>query len=540
MRTGRLSVAFATSTVTIACAAPAPEPVVPRVAAPAHAILPHPAAVAFTAGAAFVVTDSTAVYVTSTAPDVVRVGEVLARLIAATPQATLPVRDAVDGVRPGGIVLQLEAAGPAPGGVGARGDWPGQALLGAEGYLLDVSSDVALIRASTAAGLFYGVQTLRQLMPPRLEYHAALRRGRPLTVPAVRVVDRPRFEWRGAMLDVARHFHPPEHVKRYIDLLALHKLNRLHLHLADDQGWRIDIASWPNLAAYGGSSGVGGSAGGYYTQQEYADIVAYARDRFITVVPEIDMPGHTNAALASYPELNCDGVAPPLYLGIEVGFSTLCVDADITYRFVDDVLRELAMLTPGPYLHIGGDEVEKLSAAQYRTFIERVQDIVRSHGKRMVGWQEIGAARLDSTSIVQYWNPGLPVPDAVSSGAPVILSPANRVYLDMKYDSTTALGLNWAGYVELRDTYDWDPATLLDVAPRRILGVEAPLWSETVATLSDLEYMAFPRLAAVAELAWSPQQLRSWQEFRKRVGAQAPRWQALGINFYRSRQVEWR
>src|SRR5258706_9776563 len=177
------------------------------------------------------------------------------------------------------------------------------------------------------------------------------------------------------MLDVARLFFSVDDVKRYVDLMAMYRLNRLHLHLADDQGWRLEINSWPNLARHGGSTQVGGGRGGYYTQAQYSEIVAYAASRFITIVPEIDMPGHTNAALASYPELNCDDKAPPLYTDTKVGFSALCLDRDVTYRFIDDVVREIAAITPTPYFHVGGDEVKTLAADAYNTFIERVQSI---------------------------------------------------------------------------------------------------------------------------------------------------------------------
>jgi hexosaminidase len=360
-------------------------------------------------------------------------------------------------------------------------------------------------------------------------------------VRALHIVDQPRFEWRGAMLDVARHFLTVDEVKRYLDLIALYKLNRLHLHLADDQGWRIEIASWPNLTAYGGSTQVGGGRGGFYTQAQYRELVTYAADRFITIVPEIDMPGHTNAALASYAELNCDGQAPRLYTGTEVGFSALCVDREITYRFLDDVIRELAALTPGPFIHIGGDEVKTLTAAQYGGFIDRVHGIVGAHGKQMVGWDEIAAAStLDATTVVQYWHPRATPAQAVARGARVVVSPANRTYLDMKYDARTPIGLTWAGVIETRDAYDWDPAGGEPgaMAPG-ILGVEAALWSETIASIRDAEFLAFPRLAAVAEVAWSPAAARSWDEFRVRLAAHSLRWSAMGVNFYRSPQVPW-
>jgi hexosaminidase len=434
------------------------------------------------------------------------------------------------------IGLPLSATA-VPGAINLLID-PSLDSLGAEGYALTIATDRITASAPSAAGLFYAVQTLRQILPAELE------RGRLTSSRAIRsvtIVDRPRFEWRGAMLDVSRHFLRPADVKRFIDVMALYKLNRLHLHLADDQGWRIEIKSWPNLARHGGSTAVGGGAGGFYTQAEYSDLVEYARRRFITVVPEIDMPGHTNAALASYAELNCDGRARELYTGTRVGFSSLCVTKDITYKFIDDVIREISALTPGPWFHIGGDEVRTLTAQQYTGFVERVQAIVQSHGKIMLGWDEIGAAKLAPTTVVQYWRPDAPAREAIAQGARFILSPAQKVYLDMKYDSSTALGLKWAGYIDVRTSYDWDPARLVaGMTENAIVGIEAPLWAETVVTLADYQYLAFPRLAAVAELAWSPQPRRGWEDFRTRLAAHGPRLSALGVNYYRSPQIPWR
>ncbi|MGH9369895.1 MAG: beta-N-acetylhexosaminidase [Vicinamibacterales bacterium] len=489
------------------------------------ALIPLPSTVE-PAGGDYLVTPATAVRVPAGNDQLLRIGRFLSDLIgiAAGPE---PPR-----VEPGG----------ASGAAGAihleLGDVP---EAGDEAYELTVTPDRVTIRGRTAAGVFYGVQTLRQLMPAFVEHEAVRRhKDRPVRVPAGRIADSPRFGWRGAMLDVARHFMSVDDVNRYIDLLALHKLNRLHLHLADDQGWRIEIRSWPNLAAHGGSTEVGGGPGGFYTQQQYSDIAAYARDRFITIVPEIDMPGHTNAALASYAELNCKGVAPPLYTGIEVGFSALCVEMDFTYKFIDDVVREIAALTPGDYFHIGGDEVKTLTAPQYIQFIERVQTIVRSHGKRMIGWDEIAPAALSPTSIVQHWRPKTTPAEAVGKGAKVIMSLADRVYLDMKYDAATPIGLTWAALIDVQRAYDWDPAAVAAGVPESaLLGVEAPLWTETAGNIRDVEYLAFPRLAAIAEVAWSRADRRRWEDFRTRLGAQAPRWSALGINFYRSPEIPW-
>ena len=253
------------------------------------------------------------------------------------------------------------------------------------------------------------------------------------------------------------------------------------------------------------------------------------------------MPGHTNAALASYAELNCDDTAPPLYTGTEVGFSALCVEKEVTYKFIDDVVREIAGLTPGPYFHVGGDEVEKLTPEQYNAFIERVQGIVAAHGKQMIGWDEIAPVKLLPTSIVQHWRPKTSPAEAVAKGAKVIMSVADRAYIDMKYDEHTPIGLTWAAIIDVKSSYDWDPATAAAGVPESsLLGVEAALWAETLANIRDVEFMAFPRLAAIAEIGWTRQEDRDWDEFRDRLGAQGPRWVALGVNFYRAPEIPWR
>jgi hexosaminidase len=441
----------------------------------------------------------------------------------------LAVKEATGDVPDGSILVTYGAATPA---------------LAEDGYELSVRPAGIVVRGTNSSGAFYAVQTLRQLLPAALEYEAvrAPRLGDPppVQVPAIVIRDEPRYPWRGAMLDVSRHFLSVDEVKRFIDLMALHKLNRLHLHLTDDQGWRIEIKSWPELARRGGSTEVGGGPGGYYTQEQYADIVAYALARYVVVVPEIDLPGHTNAALASYAELNCDGRARPPYTGVEVGFSALCVEKDVTYRFIDDVVREIGAMTPGPYFHVGGDEVKTLTAEQYTAFIDRVQSMVVSHGKQVIGWDEIASA-WSGSSIVQHWRPKATPRGAVAKGAKVIVSVANKVYLDMKYDANTPIGLQWAGLIDLETSYGWDPAEALEGVPdTAILGVEAPLWSETVATINDVEFLAFPRLAAIAEVAWTRQADRGWENFRQRLAAQGARWTALGLNFYRDPGVPWR
>lgn len=334
---------------------------------PAPAIIPAPTSVTSTPGESFTLTPGTRILVGSDSSGAMAAATALAEILRPSTGYPFPVSRQGDHSTAHSIRFKLvDSAG-----------------LGEEGYRLDVTPGAVLLRANTAAGLFYGVQTLRQLLPGEIESQTV--QPGPWTLPGIHVQDEPRFAWRGAMLDVARHFFSVAEVKRYIDLLALYKVNVLHLHLADDQGWRIEIDSWPRLATYGGSTEVGGGPGGYYTKEQYAALIEYAQERHIMVVPEIDMPGHTNAALASYAELNCDGEAPPLYTGTSVGFSSLCIDKPVTYQFVDDVVRELAAMTPGPYIHIGGDEAHSTAHEDYVRFVNRVQGIVSSHGKDMIG-----------------------------------------------------------------------------------------------------------------------------------------------------------
>jgi hexosaminidase len=468
------------------------------------AVVPKP--VSLTPGTgAFVVQASTVVSVSPSTPETRRIAAALAGVLGAeTGPAPAPV--------------SLELGGPAG--------------LGAEGYELSVTRSSVRLVAHAPAGLFYGVQTIRQLLGGR-------------RIPAVRIRDRPRFAWRGAMLDVARHFLPVRDVKRFVDLMALYKLNRLHLHLSDDQGWRIAISSWPRLATHGGGTEVGGGRGGYYTQRQYSDIVRYAAARYVEIVPEIEMPGHVHAALSSYPKLSCDGKPTPLFTGIDVGFSSLCVGKAITYDFASDVIGELARLTPGPFIHIGGDEAAATKRSDYVRFVRRVQEIVGSYGKRMIGWEEIGRVKLYASTVVQHWNIDAELSAlsarAAAAGSKVIMSPADHAYLDMKYDTSTGLGLKWAGYTNVRDAYSWEPVRQVPgVGAESVLGVEAPLWSETIRSMADAEYLAFPRLIGIAEIGWSRARGRSWAEYRVRLGAQGPLLRSLGVNYYRSPEVPWK
>ncbi len=486
-------------------------------------IVPAPVKVTPRPGTTYTLTANARIQTQPGSADARKVGEYAAELLRPATGYRLPVSS---GVTPKGVTLLL---------VGA------DHRVGTQGYQLDVTPWGVVIRARAAAGLFAGVQTLRQLLPAKIE--AKAKQSGPWTVPGGSVLDYPRFGHRGAMLDVARHFFSVDEVKRYVDQIAAYKVNYLHLHLADDQGWRIEIKSWPRLATHGGSIEVGGGKGGYYTQEQYKALVAYAGSRGITVIPEIDMPGHTTAALASYAELNCDGVAPPLYDGVEVGFSSLCIDKPLTYKFVDDVLREVAALTPGPFLHIGGDEAHSTTEPDFKIFMDKVLPLVAKHGKSALGWHEFVKTEPSASAVAQYWGTDREDADvaaAVARGNKVLLSPASKAYLDMKYDENTELGLDWAGYTDVQDAYDWNPGAYLEGVPESaVRGVEAPLWTETLTDSAAVEQMAFPRLPAIAELGWSEWSSHDWGDFSRRLGAQGPRWEAGGVNFYPSPQVPW-
>jgi hexosaminidase len=485
-------------------------------------IIPMPVSVNLTGGS-FIFTGSSDIYVEPMNPEMAFIGQYLADKIKPSTGYNVFVL-AASGV-PGRGNIYLTTVGTDPS-------------LGDEGYELNVTEELVTLKAYEPSGLFLGIQTLRQLFSPLIDSKTVQQGIWRLATCTIR--DYPRFEWRGVMLDVARHFFSVEDVKSYIDMAAYYKINRFHMHLSDDQGWRIQINSWPNLAVYGGSTQVGGGPGGYYTQSEYSEIAEYAQQRYIIVVPEIEMPGHTNAALASYPELNSNGIAPPLYTGIEVGFSALDVNKEITYNFIDDVIRELSAITPGPYIHIGGDEAPHVDSLDYTRFVDTVQTIVHSYGKKMVGWDEISKANLSQSTIAQHWANKI-ILNAVSQGVKVIMSPASKTYLDMKYNPSTVLGLNWAGYIEVMDGYNWNPATHFNgISENNILGVEAPLWSETIITLNDIEYLAFPRLPGHAEIGWSPVTGRNWDEYKERLAEHGLRWVEMEINFYRSPQVPWK
>ncbi len=407
-----------------------------------------------------------------------------------------------------------------------------------EAYQLYINQDSIIINANTAEGAFRGIQTLRQIIPTTSNDTLAKHKIWP--VPSGKIIDKPNFSYRASMLDVSRHFFSVTDVKKYIDLLAYYKINTLHLHLTDDQGWRIEIKSWPNLTKIGGKTEVGGESGGFYTQEEYKEIVAYAAKRYMTIIPEVDMPGHTNAASVSYPILNGNGKTPKPYEGMRVGFSTLDTRKDTVYSFIDDVVREISAITPGPYFHIGGDESHVTKKKDYIYFVNKVEKIVQKHGKRMIGWEEIAHANVDSTSIAQYWTNPKTAKKGVLKNMKIIMSPAKKAYLDMEYDTLSKHGLHWAAYIPVDTAYLWSPENHDGIPRENILGLEAPLWSETISNIEELEYLAFPRIIGYAELGWSTQENRNWEDYKIRLGNQTPFLNCMNVKYYPSKLIDWK
>ena len=502
---------------------------------PELAVVPKPAEVDAVRGEPFLLEPGARIVLDADPAAAGAVAERLAEMLRRATGFDLPiVRGSAE---PGDIALVL-AEGEAPEG---HGD---------EGYRLRSEEAGVRVAAETAAGLANGVQTFRQLLPPAVSGGSSV--SDPLEVVPVDIADYPRFAYRSAMLDVARHFFTIEEVERFIDEIAMLKINTLHLHLANDQGWRIEIADWPRLAEVGGITEVGGGPGGYYTQAEFRGLVAYAAERNVTIVPEANMPGHAHAALTAYTELTCDGVARQAHWGPAGGVSSLCPTSPDAEEMAADVIRELAALTPGPFLHLGGDEVSGYTEDEYTYFMELTASVAADEGKTVIGWHDIGASDgLPIGTVGQYWGPLEPdeggeprIRTLLDRAGAIVMSPPEAAYLDQTYPDDDRLGLDWAGPTSVSDAYDWDPADVFDgVGDEQILGIEGPLWTETAATSEDIEFLAFPRLGALAELGWSPAPTRdsprSFDEFGPRLVAFLEHFDALGVAYHRSGDLPW-
>ncbi|MDB5978934.1 MAG: carbohydrate-binding protein [Nevskia sp.] len=417
-----------------------------------------------------------------------------------------------------------------------------------EGYQLDVSAQGVRVAARAPAGLYYGAVTLWQLLTPDSA------QGVPVTVPAMHIVDGPRFAWRGVMLDVSRHYMPPEFVKQLIDWMALHKLNILHWHLTDDQGWRLEIRKYPRLTEIGAwrTPPEGGArTGGFYTQEQVRDIVRYASARYVTIVPEIDMPGHAQAAIAAYPWLGSHGDRPAVSVDWGVNPYLLNVD-ERTFGFVADVLAEVMELFPGRYIHVGGDEAIKdqwkasprvqarmrqlgisTEDALQGYFMQRLETLLAAHGRKLVGWDEIVDAGLPADATVMSWRGAQGAIAAARAGHDVIMAPSNALYFDYLQGDGHDEPPGRPTLITLENVYDFQPLPAeLDAAQaRHVIGVQANVWTEHMITPQRVEHALFPRMAALAEVAWSPAAARDWQNFLSRLLPELGRYRALGIDY---------
>jgi len=445
--------------------------------------------------------------------------------------------------------------------------------LGPEGYELTVAPDSIVIRAPTQAGLFYGVQTLFQLLPPEI-FSPNPVSNVAWQIPCVQIEDWPRFKWRGFMLDVSRHFFSKSEVETFLDAMALHKLNTFHWHLTDDHGWRIEIKKYPRLTQVGAwradggfgfdpksttAYGPDGRYGGFYTQDDIRDVVKYAAARHITIVPEIEMPGHATAALTAYPQFSCMGgpFEPSMTAGIFNGIYDPAKEE--TFQFLADVLTEVVQLFPGQYIHIGGDEVPKetwKNSADCQAlikreglkdeeelqswFIRRIEKIVNAHGRTMIGWSEILQGGLAKNATVMDWIGG--AKEAAGTGHDVVMTPTAYCYFDFYQSSnhvTEPKAAAWGGPLTLNKMYAFDPMPT-NVPPQlqsHILGAQGNLWTEQIPNLKHAEYMTFPRACALAEVTWSAKDSRDWDDFMRRLQIQAQRLDELNIN-YRHAAVE--
>ncbi len=432
-----------------------------------------------------------------------------------------------------------------------------ETTMGEEGYSLKIAPELIEI-SGTERGMFYAIQSLVQLFP--LDFTGAIQ------IPAAEITDAPRFAYRGMHLDVARHFMPPEFIKKYIELLAQYKYNYFHWHLTDDQGWRIEIKKYPRLTEIGSNRretvvgksykpfvGDGIPVKGFYTQEQIRDIVAFAKSKHITVIPEIDMPGHSSAALAAYPAYGCKTNYPYRVQTTWGGFPDVFCPTEETFRFLEDVLGEVMELFPdSPYVHIGGDEVmmdhwrdsafvrelkrrENLKSEQaiQSWFIRRIEDFVSSRGKKIIGWDEILEEGVRPSATVMAWRGFEPGIKAARAGHNVIMTPADAVYFDHPQGNAALEPLSLGGQITLEDVYKFDPIPK-ELSPEdanNIIGAQGCVWTEFIKRPKDVEYMAFPRALALAEVLWSKQRVKNFPEFLEKLYRELPRLDRKNVHY---------
>lgn len=515
------------------------------------AIIPKPAKMKVLEGT-FTLTPQTIIVITE---DTRFVGQYLAELLAPATGFNLDVIQSSQTKEPGNcIILSSDCSKDHPD---------------PEGYELKVLKDQVLIQAQSSSGIFYGSQTLRQLLPPAIESKEKVD-GVAWTIPQVEIEDTPRYKWRGMHLDVVRHFFDKEFVKKYIDLMALYKMNRFHWHLTDDHGWRIEIKKYPKLTEvgswrYGGhgefvktnpdpEAPTAEKYGGFYTQNDVREIVEYARQRFITVVPEIEMPGHSIAALAAYPQLSCTGGPFEIWTGGGISSDVFCAGNEDTLEFLQNVLVEVMELFSGKYIHIGGDEclkdrwkqcekcqarikTEKLSDEDelQSYFIKRISGFLAANNRTPIGWDEIIEGGLAQQATVMSWRGTKGGIVAARSGHKVVMTPKQSCYFNYRYPNLTKGAGQPSEAISPKKVYSYEP-TPAELTPQEavyIQGAQGCLWTEPFSTESEVEFALFPRMCALAEVVWSQRNSIQWNNFRERLRAHGIRLEKIGVNFYR-------
>ncbi len=501
-------------------------------------VIPQPQSVSYGEGR-FVVTADTVIVADD---ELQAIGQYLSELLSGSTGYELPVRTPGDDAPVSGVIrLGLN---------------PGPEDIGDQGYVLTVSQAGIDLSAKAPAGVFYGCQTLRQLLPA-VQAQGQAADGVEYSIPALEIRDTPRFpQWRGMHLDTSRHFFSVDFVKQYIDLLAMYKFNTFHWHLTEDQGWRIQINKHPLLTDIGAwrTDKDGNRYGGFYTQDQVREIVAYAQSRFITVVPEIEMPGHSVAALAAYPHLSCTGGPFEVSNKWGVHKEVYCAGNEQTFELLTDVLAEVIEMFPGEYIHVGGDEVpkdrwESCEKCQSRIkvegladehelqsyFIKRIDTFLAGHGKKLVGWDEILEGGLAPGATVMSWRGEKGGIAAAKMGRDVVMSPYSHLYFDFKQsDDPEEMGATWGGYpIPLKLVYSYEPvpAELSEDEAQHILGAQANVWTEPIETPEHVQYMILPRMLGLSEVVWSAKDQRDWPGFEARVIEHYRRFDALGLTY---------
>lgn len=489
-----------------------------------YQVVPLPQSIRLTQEAPFILSSSTPVVYEGTDADMQRQAQFLSDYIKQITGIRTQVLSKRTKARPS-IILILN-----------------RKLKGSESYKLIVSHKQIIIEGSTSAGVFYGMQTFRKSLPLGGS-------EKTVTMPTVCITDSPRFSYRGMMLDCGRHFFPINFIKKFIDILALHNMNVFHWHLTEDQGWRIEIKKYPRLTSIGSMrSGtvVGRNStlddsipyGGYYTQDEAKEIVEYARQRHITVIPEIEMPGHMLAALAAYPELGCTGGPYEVAHKWGVFKDVLCLGNEKTYKFLQDIIDEIVHIFPSPYIHIGGDETptdrwetcpkcRRLAESQgiepnhlQQYFTNRIEKYSNSKRRRIIGWDEMLKGKIAHSAIIMSWRGIGPGSEAAKLGHDVIMSPTDNDYFDYyQTKNTWNEPLAFGGYLPVSKVYEFEPCpdSLSVEAKKHIIGVQSNLWTEYISTRNQVEYMIMPRIAATSEVQWTAPEKKNYPDFVKRV-----------------------